>query len=169
MTASLDLGCGAEPKNPFEADEVFGLDLIAGKNITVCDLAIESIPFEDERFDYVTAFDFLQQVPRLMYAPQRRHCFIELMNEVYRVLKPGGTFLSLTPCYPAVSALRDPANVQLITDETFTLYFDKVNRWAAANGFKGAFVIESQERSGQFHLLTTMKKSALWFRRDQRF
>jgi SAM-dependent methyltransferase len=161
MTTSLDLGCGKEPKNPFEADEVFGIDLIAGENILACDLAIEPIPYEDETFDYVTAFDFLQQIPRLLYVPQRRHCFIELMNEIYRVFKPEGTFLSRTPCYPAVGALRDPANIQLITDETFTLYFDKSNRWAAAYGFKGAFVIDSQERSGQYHLLTTLKKVEL--------
>ncbi len=161
MTTSLDLGCGKEPKNPFEADEVFGIDLSASNNVIACDLAIEAIPFEDEYFDYVTAFDVLQQIPRLMYSPKRRHCFIELMNEIYRVLKPEGTFLALTPCYPAVGALRDPANLQMITEETFTLYFDRANRWASAYGFNGAFIIESQERSGQFHLLTTLKKATV--------
>ncbi|MBS0354538.1 MAG: methyltransferase domain-containing protein [Proteobacteria bacterium] len=162
MTRSLDLGCGPQPKNPFNAEELYGIDVLEDleSNIRCADLVVEPIPFEDEFFEYVTAHDFIEHVPRLIYAPARRNSFIELMNEVYRVLKVGGLFLSLTPAYPNGVAFRDPTHVNIITDETFPLYFDDVNRWAATYGFKGAFNIRIQEWRGP-HLLTVMQKVPL--------
>jgi SAM-dependent methyltransferase len=162
MTKTLDLGCGPEPKNPFNADEVFGVDVRDGfgGRIRGADLVIEPIPFEDNAFEYVTAHDFLEHVPRLIYAPHRRNAFVEVMNEVWRVLKEGGLFLSQTPAYPHAQTFRDPTHVNFITDETFPLYFDHQNRWAKIYGFKGAFRIEMQEWRG-IHLITVMKKVVL--------
>lgn len=159
MTKTLDLGCGSRPKNPFNADELFGVDVrddLTG-NIRAADLVIEPIPFEDESFEFVTAFDFIEHIPPLIYAPKRRNAFIELMNEVYRVLKPGGLFLSLTPAYPHAVTFRDPTHVNFITDETFPLYFDDVNRWASIYGYAGAFKIEIQEWRGP-HIFAVMRK-----------
>ncbi len=162
MTKTLDLGCGAQPKNPFNADEVFGIDVRDDleANIRRADLIVESIPYEDNSFEYVSAHDFLEHVPRIVYTPMRRNAFVEVMNEVYRVLKIGGMFLSLTPAYPHGPAFRDPTHVNIITEETFPLYFDDVNRWASAYGFKGAFRIQLQEWRG-VHLLTVMQKVSL--------
>jgi SAM-dependent methyltransferase len=159
MKKSLDLGCGSNPRNVFGAQEVFGVDIRdgLGPNIRAADLAIDSIPFPDETFDFVTAHDFIEHVPRVVYLPKRRNSFVELMNEVYRVLKPGGIFLSMTPAYPHAPAFRDPTHVNIITDETFPLYFDSKNRWASIYGFNGAFNIAQQEWRGQ-SLLTVMQK-----------
>ena len=57
---TLDLGSGQNPQNPFFADTVYGIDLSPNieKNIYHSDLAIEKIPFEDNYFDYLTAYDF---------------------------------------------------------------------------------------------------------------
>ena len=161
MTKTLDLGCGPQPKNPFNADEVFGVDVRdLGANIRAADLVVEPIPFEDASFEYVTAHDFLEHIPRLIYVPQRRNAFIEVMNEIYRVLKPGGLFLSVTPGYPHAATFRDPTHINFITDETFPLYFDDERRWAKIYGFQGAFRIEAQEWRG-IHLLTQMRKVAV--------
>jgi SAM-dependent methyltransferase len=162
MTKSLDLGCGPKPKNPFNAVEVFGVDVREDleHGIKCADLVVEPIPFEDESFEYVTAHDFLEHIPRLIYVPARRNAFVEVMNEIYRVLKVGGLFMSFTPAYPNPEAFRDPTHVNIITDQTFQAYFDNVNRWASAYGFKGAFLIQLQEWRGP-HLLTVMKKVAL--------
>ena len=159
MTRSLDLGCGQTPKNPFYADEVFGIDVREDldANIRRADLVIDPIPFPDESFEYVSAHDFIEHVPRVIYAPSRRNAFVELMNEIYRVLKTGGLFLSLTPAYPHAEAFRDPTHVNIITDQTFSAYFDNVNRWAAGYGFNGAFQPRLQEWRGP-HLLTVMQK-----------
>ncbi len=159
MSKSLDLGCGASPRNLFNADEVYGVDVkdIPEINVKKADLVIERIPFDSDMFEFVTAHDFLGHIPPLVYAPARRNAFIELMNEVYRVLKMNGTFLSFTPAYPHIELFRDPTHVNFITEQTFPLYFDNENRWATAYGFKGAFHVVSQEWRGP-HLLTVLQK-----------
>ncbi len=162
MTRSLDLGCGTNPRNPFNADEVFGIDIMEdlAANIWKADLAIEPIPFEDDSFEYVSAYDFIEHVPRVVYAPARRNSFVVLMNEIYRVLKLGGLFLSVTPAFPHAAAFQDPTHVNIITEETFRLYFDNVHRWACSYGFKGAFSVRIQEWRGM-HLLVVLQKVPL--------
>jgi len=159
MTRSLDLGCGPVPKNPFNADELHGIDVRddMAANILKADLVIEPIPHPDSSFEYITAYDFIEHIPRLLYVPQRRNPFVELMNEVYRVLCPGGMFMAVTPAFPHAVVFRDPTHVNIITDETFPLYFDNVHRWASIYGFKGYFQIKLQEWRGP-HLLTVMQK-----------
>lgn len=159
MSKSLDLGCGLQPKNPFNAQEVYGVDVRddAEAHIVKADLVVEPIPFPDSSFEYVTAHDFLEHVPRLIYVPQRRNAFVEVMNEIHRVLKPGGVFMSFTPAYPHAAVFRDPTHINFITEETFPLYFDSQLRWASVYGFKGSFEILSQEWRGP-HLLSLLRK-----------
>ena len=164
MTKSLDLGCGTNPKNPFNADAVFGIDYELRNdlppNIRVADLVIEPIPYEDCSFEYVTAHDFIEHVPRVIYNPKRRNPFVELMNEVYRVLKNGGFFMSLTPAYPHGAAFIDPTHVNIIAEGTFPLYFadmSPTSPWAVIYGFKGSFAVKSEEWRGP-HLLTILQK-----------
>lgn len=162
MSKTLDLGCGDIPRNPFHADELCGVDVrsdLSG-NIRSADLVLGPIPFDDESFDYVTAFDFIEHLPRIVYTPQRRHPFVEVMNEVHRVLRPGGLFLSHTPAFPHGVAFRDPTHVNIITEETFPLYFDDEARSASIYGFKGAFKIRLQRWQGP-HLLTVLQKIVL--------
>lgn len=160
QTSALDLGCGTAPRNSFNAQVIVGVDLQSSDNVLALDLVTDSLPFADHSFDFVTAFDVLQTIPRILYNPERRMPFIELMNEIFRVLKPGGLFLSVTPIYPKEGAFRDPGHVNFITPETFSLYFDRGNNWAASYGFKGGFLIESQEASGPHHLVSNLRKPA---------
>ncbi len=157
-TYCLDLGCGPRPQNLFSADMVYGIDLTSSSEYVIaCDLAVENIPFNDESFEYVTAVDFLEHLPRLIYTPERRLPFVELMSEVFRVLRPGGMFFSFTPSYPNLAAFSDPTHVNFITDETFTHMFDRKRGWASKYGFRGGFEIISQEWQHP-HLRTLMRK-----------
>jgi len=161
MSKTLDLGCGLNPRNPFNADDLYGIDIRPhdNENIKVVDLAIEPIPFSSEYFDYVTAYDFIEHVPRIIYNPSRRFCFIELMNEIYRVLKIGGTFASFTPAFPKEAAWRDPTHVNIITPQTFPLYFDNKIRLGKDYGFIGSFeIIDQKWHPNDSHLQTIMKK-----------
>ena len=111
MTKSLDLGCGPNPKNPFLADEVFGIDIntFNNPNIKIADLAIDPIPFEGNTFDYISGFDFLEHIPRILYiGRERKQPFIDVMSEIWRVLKPGGETFFATPAYPTPEAFQDP-------------------------------------------------------------
>jgi SAM-dependent methyltransferase len=163
-TKTLDLGCGLKPRNPFNADELFGIDIRPNENqnIKVADLAIEAIPFPDDHFDYVSAYDFIEHIPRVIYNPNRRFSFIELMNEIYRVLKMGGTFASFTPAFPKEAAFVDPTHMNIITENTFPLYFDNKNRWGKEYGFIGSFeIIDQKWHPNNSHLQTIMKKVTL--------
>jgi SAM-dependent methyltransferase len=161
MKKTLDLGCGLNPRNPFNAEELFGVDIRSSQNnnIKIADLAVEEIPFPSEYFDYVSAYDFLEHIPRVLYHPNRRFSFIELMNEIYRVLKMDGLFASFTPAYPKAAAFVDPTHVNYITDQTFLLYFDNKNRWGKDYGFIGSFeIIDQKWHPNGHHLQTIMKK-----------
>ena len=159
FTKCLDLGCGPEPKNPYGAQQAYGIDVRddLSKNILNADLVLDSIPFENNFFDFVTAHDFLEHIPRLIYAPTRRYPFIELMNEVWRVLKPDGIFYSKTPAYPQPAAFWDPTHVNFITEETFPLYFDDTRQFAKMYGFVGSFTINWQRWEGP-HLVSELRK-----------
>ena len=158
---SLDLGCGCKPKDPFGTGNVFGIDVRNPDNrteIKTSDLYIHPIPHQTSSFDYITAFNFIEHVPRLVYLAEKRHfCFIELMNEIYRVLKPGGVFASLTPAHPHPEAFQDPTNVNIITNQTFPLYFCKPHQLASKHGFKGVFTIINQSSKTGGKLLTLMR------------
>ena len=157
--SALDLGCGTAPQNPFNASTIFGIDLFENSNLNIssADLTLNPIPFGDGVFDYVTAFDFIEHIPRVIYYPNRRLPFIELMNEVHRVLVPGGLFLSHTPAVPSSEAYQDPTHVNFITEETFTRYFDDKHNLASIYGFNGKFQVLQQGWRGG-HLLSVLKK-----------
>jgi len=158
-SSTLDLGCGLTPKNPFNAKNTFGIDIrsAASERIKNADLAIEGIPFEDSKFDYITAYDFLEHIPRVVYSPARRFPFVELMNEIYRSLKPGGIFLSHTPIYPFPESFQDPTHVNFLTERTFPMYFDDKIMYGKMYGFKGSFKVLYQVIHGP-HLVSILEK-----------
>jgi SAM-dependent methyltransferase len=148
----LDLGCGSNPRNPYQADELFGVDIHPavtelGINFKHANLAVEGLPFEDHFFDSVSAFDVLEHIPR--QAIDFKTCevklpFVQLMDEVWRVLKPLGMFYAFTPAYPSNQAFQDPTHVNFITVETHQ-YFCGEQAYAKRYGFKGQFkLVESQ-------------------------
>tara|TARA_B100000902_G_scaffold3357_1_gene4260 strand:- start:197 stop:880 length:684 start_codon:yes stop_codon:yes gene_type:complete len=146
---SLDLGCGQNPRNPFLADVLYGIDIREDlkNNILKSDLSRETIPFETNMFDYCTAFDFIEHIPRLIQVNGDNYsAFIELINQIYRILKPGGLFLHVTPAYPSKEVFQDPTHVNFITEDTFPNYFCSPNNWASdlGYGFKGDFDLIKQ-------------------------
>ncbi|MBT8530718.1 class I SAM-dependent methyltransferase [Polynucleobacter paneuropaeus] len=167
MKNSLDLGCGENPRNPFEAPNIFGVDVrdLNDNRIKIANLFLEPIPFDAEFFDFVTAFDFIEHVPRVLciFNPisglnEIKNPFIEIMNEIYRVLKMGGLFYSHTPALPNPAAFQDPTHVNFITEQTFPLYFNDHYPVGHMYGFNGGFRILEQKWDGE-HLVTAMVKS----------
>ncbi len=159
VSRSLDLGCGSKPRNPFQATQLFGVDIRPFPNLGIqaADLAAQPIPFEGSSFDYLTAYDFIEHVPRVIYNPECRFPFVSLMNEILRVLKPGGIFFSQTPLYPFCVSMSDPTHVNYITAETFPDYFCGSNCLGGMYGFRGHFDFLYQGRLDS-HLIAILKK-----------
>ena len=158
----LDLGCGSRPNNMYQVDELYAIDLVprdldSAVNFKIADLSTEPIPWPDQYFDVITAFDFIEHVPRLVFTPERHYPFVELMNQIWRCLKPGGIFHSLTPAYPAASAFQDPTHVNVITEKTFPEYFCG-HCWAEMYGFSGRFKLEKQAWSSDSKLESILIK-----------
>ena len=142
---AVDLGCGRLPRNPFRAKNLIGLDVFQDTPFPTSDtlsyLPMGSkgeIPLKDSSVDVLTAFDVLEHIPR-QSDTSHHNPFIEAMNEIFRVLKPGGLFLAVTPCFPSHAAFQDPTHVNIITPATH-LYFSE-DAWARSlgYGFKGKF------------------------------
>ena len=158
-TRTLDIGCGENLRNPFHATESFGVDSrsdLREGTISV-DLNSQPLPFPDDNFDFITAFDFIEHVPRILWSGKTRYPFVELMSEINRTLKVGGIFFSRTPAYHSKQAFQDPTHVNIITEDTFPMYFCGANAWAGAYGFKGNFSLVKQEWN-RCWLLTILKK-----------
>jgi SAM-dependent methyltransferase len=139
--STLDLGCGNYPRNPFGADHTFK---------------------ETESMDFITAYEFIEHVPRLIASNTTRFPFVELMSEIHRVLKPGGFFFSKTPSYPSNEVFQDPTHVNFITNNTFPYYFcwhPYGGPWGRIYGFNGKFALVQQRREG-IYLFKLLQKIA---------
>lgn len=147
----LDLGCGKRPRNPYDRTELCGTDVRAlspgddfdGRKVDYrpANLILDPIPWADDSFGAVSAFDFIEHVPRLIVAPgggETWFPFVRLMDEVWRVLAPGGRFYALTPAYPSPEAFQDPTHVNIITEKTHE-YFCGERPLGRIYGFRGHF------------------------------
>jgi SAM-dependent methyltransferase len=151
-TKHLDLGCGKTPRNPYGREEAHGIDLGLAEGIDTryfhqANLAVEPIPYPDSYFDSVSAFDFLEHIPRILATPGgcgTRLPFVELMNEIHRVLKPGGLLYAVTPVYPAPECFQDPTHVNILTFRTWQ-YFCAPTLGAQIYGFVGNFQLLRNE------------------------
>lgn len=94
----LDLGCGPNKQPGFhgvDAIEFVGVD-------TVQDLRNAPWPWKDGTVEHVHCSHFLEhlsQIDRVIFA-----------NELYRILKPGGTAFVVTPHYGSERAYGDPSH-----------------------------------------------------------
>jgi SAM-dependent methyltransferase len=149
LSRHLDLGCGSKPRNPYGRSEVCAVDVVLPAGIDPdhfkrANLSVAPIPWPDDWFDSVSAYDFLEHVPRILPTADGRGTrfpFIELMDEIHRVLRPGGRFYAVTPAWPRAEAMVDPTHVNFITEKTHR-YFCEGDLGAAAYGFRGCFRVQ---------------------------
>jgi SAM-dependent methyltransferase len=147
MLIHLDLGAGNRPRNPFNANKLLACDVFPISKFTAecdyiqCDITVE-LPFPSNTFSSVSAYDVLEHVPRW----ERRQNqvifpFVNLMSEIYRVLKPGGYFYAVTPMFPRSSAFTDPTHVNYITLESVNYFGGPSHSKHLGYGFEGSFKI----------------------------
>lgn len=162
VACALDLGSGPKPRNPFGANNVFGVDIRSfdiNPSVQKCTLGIDCIPFADNSFDAITAYDVLEHIPRVVNNGDiLAFPFVESMNEIWRVLRVGGIFYSETPCFPMKEAFQDPTHINIMTEDTLRLYFTE-NAWARIYGFIGSFSLVTEGWRGSHYFCVLQKTS----------
>lgn len=178
VEVSLDLGCGQNPRNPFGARKLYGIDILPEVHLQNQRLLVEpklssdfeyipvtrrsKIPFEDDFFCAVTAFDLLEHLSR--EPNPHANEFIFIMNECFRILKKGGIFFAITPAFPSPAAFQDPTHTNFISEMTIH-YFAGQNPGAEnlGYGFNGRFNIIDQFWMMPFNkVMRSQKQAALW-------
>lgn len=113
----LDLACGTNKVAP----DFIGIDKRQLEGIDkVMDLEEYPWDIEDESVDEIFCSHYVQYTSDL----------IKFMDEVYRILKPGGTIKIVAPYYTSMRAIQDPTHKRNICEATF-LYFNK--QWREIN------------------------------------
>ena len=142
----VDLGAGAIPRNPMKADKVFATDYQPSKRFSSEVERVQSdltkrLPFKDNSIDSYSAFDVLEHIPRWERDGENINFpFIDLMNEIYRTLKPGGFLIAVTPAFPSPAAFQDPTHVNIISIDTADYFCgDKAGARTLGYGFNGYF------------------------------
>ena len=107
----LDIGCG-ENKQPnwlgMDKRKIKGVDIVH-------DAQVFPYPLEDECCFQVLLSHLWEHIE-----PKNR---IDLMNEIWRIMKPDGQLLISVPYYLSFGACQDPTHYPCPNEATFT-YFD---------------------------------------------
>lgn len=106
----LDIGGGTNPQSTINLDPVHGNGQWKRSAQDV------PWPADDDSFKVITASHVMEHIP----AGSDR---IAVMNEAWRVLRPGGRFHIKVPLFPHWSAIADPTHVSFWVPESFS-YFD---------------------------------------------
>jgi predicted SAM-dependent methyltransferase len=137
----LNLGCGYAPVDGFVNID----NRLEVKPDLCCDV-IAGLPYADGTVDYVRAHDFLEHIPI--------GDTVSVIDEIWRVLKPGGMFESFTPdAEHGQAAFQDPHHVSFWVENTWLYYSDKASR--ELYGTRANFSVEMKrvESEGRiFHL-----------------
>lgn len=146
-TKHLDLGSGNNIRNPYGAEFLYGTDITLKEvqnlekvYLVPADLT-KPLPFDTSHFDSISAFDLLEHIPRWeRVGTDIRYPFIELLSEIFRILKPGGYFTAVTPAIPFPEVFQDPTHINFISENTID-YFISENSPATSlgYGFQGNF------------------------------
>jgi len=108
----INLGCG----NAYIPGYV-NVDCRKEVNPDMCiDLEISMWPWEDNSVDEIMAFDFLEHI--------HQDKVVEVMKEIHRILKPGGTLSFQVPSTDGRGAWQDPFHVSYWNLNSFLYYTD---------------------------------------------
>ncbi|GFH36413.1 glycosyltransferase [Streptomyces pacificus] len=127
---ALDLGA-AHRKPP----GYLGVDQHPGEGVDIVATLPERLDLPDDSVGLMRAVDFLEHVPAK----------VPLINELYRLLAPGGMLLTMTPSSDGRGAYQDPTHVAFYNENSFWYYTDNQYR---------AFVPEIEARFQNSRLVT---------------
>ena len=123
----LNIGCGDKPKKGYT-----NVDFRKYQGVDVChDLEKTPLPFKSNSIDKVISEHVMEHIVN----------FIPLMEDIFRLLKPGGSVSITVPYYNSIGAFQDPTHVRFFTETTWR-YFTK-NEGIPDYHFKCNYIIKS--------------------------
>jgi len=146
----LDLGCGAKKKEGFIGIDRF--DYSGKYDDFICGEIPEVLSkFKDNSISEVHASHFIEHIPQSKV--------ITFMNEIYRILKTGGTFEIFVPPTTGRGAFCDPTHVSFWNDMSFG-YYDKNNdrELSESYGIKTDFQIIENKQLNEMNLHVILRK-----------
>ena len=155
----LELGCGNNSRN-IDGYENICVDMFASPHTNhIVKLGFEKLPLNNDDFDLVQAFDVFEHIPRVVFYPptkifdefrehslfyERIYPFIDMMNEIFRVLKHGGILYIETPGSEE-AFLRDPTHINRLSDDWYHYFSQNDNLYAVQDLISTNFELLSQE------------------------
>jgi ubiquinone/menaquinone biosynthesis C-methylase UbiE len=106
-----------------------GVDKTYLEGVDIVSDLFKGLPFKDNSVDLIYCSHFLEHVDDFFY-------FIE---ELHRVLKPGGKIKASVPYYTSIDSYTDPTHKHFFTEATFNYFTDK---WLYGYYSKARFKIE---------------------------
>lgn len=118
----LNLACGQRSVEGF-----LGVDVVPGEHVDIVhDLLDFPWPWDDSSIEAAFSSHFLEHIGH-----EEGRDLIAFMNELWRVLEPGGTVEIVVPYGFSNRGLQDPTHKRYIVPETFA-YFDQ--NWLKEQG-----------------------------------
>lgn len=109
------LQAGEMSMDDFENPVTLDIDINADPDV-VWDLNDRPLPFPDDRFDEIHAYEVLEHVGK----QGDWRGFFDEWDEYHRILKPGGRFFASVPSIESRWLWGDPGHTRVITIETLT-------------------------------------------------
>lgn len=128
---ALDLGCGNR-----KLPGAIGVDSLDLSSVDIVhDLSQFPWPFEDASFNLVFANHFLEHAP----------CTLRTLNEIHRILAPGGRVVIQVPYFRSVDAFSDPTHQHFFTSASLD------------------YIIEGTKLANYAYTMCRFKKIGFWY------
>lgn len=107
----LNIGCGNDIRENYvnlDSREIEGVDVVHDVNVL-------PLPFEESFFDEILCQDVLEHIN-----------YIPLMEDMHRILKPGGCLIIRVPHFTSINNFIDPTHKNRFSTKTFTFFVNDV-------------------------------------------
>ncbi len=119
----LNLACGTDIRP--KAEGWTNMDVEALPGVDVAHNALEfPWPFPDDSFDHVLVKHYLEHIPHNLGNGRHTDGFLQVLEEVQRILRPGGLLEVFVPHWRSEWTWRDPTHTRAVHPDNFLYVSD---------------------------------------------